>query len=499
MNSSIIIAAIVAFALTFLTGLILFIRGLRGRWLDSHPYCRKCRYNLTGQTSEKCPECGMELSGDTVAFRIRKRRRISLTFGGIILSIIFLTIAPLGIGSVRAKLSNPKRYEYYPLSVLLYFAERDDAAAFDELFRRHDKDLYSQEQARSIVERAISSHEKQTKPPAVLTPLVPPCVLPNQHAFAYEAWADLIMELNDMIALTPLQRDRFFSNVAGDPNVKIRPKMVFGNELTYSVQWQMKGSNQLVCREISTIGVDGKERTLHGPPIHLPTHAGGNMTSRIMLRPQLEPGTHRIEIITRQSFRTAANDAEADSAMQEMMNDSSQPDYLQVAARLDKVVPPLWSRTVSQFVEVEVLPESEKNSAKLILNDDTVTDWKAGINCEITAVAVDEKNSFLEEPYLLVTVNMNFRPRLDRCLAFKVSALAGGRGMDLGTMTIHPNVDARIGYSLRALDTEPPAVQFDKIILRSSADAAELTTDCFEIPDIELEYGPIEIKRSNNP
>lgn len=497
MNSSIIIAAVVAFALTLLTGLILFIRGLRGRWLDSHPYCRKCRYNLTGQTSEKCPECGTTLDPRIVAFRVRKRRRVTLAMGALLLFIPLALVAPLGIGGVRIKIRQANWYEYYPLSVLMYFADRNDGLALYDLQRRVIEDLLSREQVLLVLDRAIESHEREISS-TECRPLDIPSWHSPYYACAYQAWADLVVELSEIAPLTPAQRVRFFSNVAGDPNVKIRPKMVFGNELTYSVQWQMKGSNQLVCREISTIVVDGKERTLHGPPVHIPTYTGGNMTSGIIPQPRLEPGTHRIEVVTRQSFRTAADDAEAETVMQEMINASSRPDYLQIAARLDKEVPRLWTRTVSKFVEVEVLPASEKNSAKLVSGDGNVETLKAGITCEISAVAIDEKNSFLGEPYVLVNLRMNFRPKLDRCLAFKVTALADHRELDLGTMTIHPNVDG-IGYTLRTPDSEPLAAQFDKLILRASAEAAELTTDCFEIPDIELEYGPIEIKRSNDP
>jgi hypothetical protein len=44
-------------------GLILLIIGLRGWRIDDHPWCRKCRYDLSGlDEPAACPECGADLA-----------------------------------------------------------------------------------------------------------------------------------------------------------------------------------------------------------------------------------------------------------------------------------------------------------------------------------------------------------------------------------------------------------------------------------------------------
>ncbi|NJL31404.1 MAG: hypothetical protein HC898_07100 [Phycisphaerales bacterium] len=47
-----------------LAGLVLLWRGIRGRLVDDHPYCRGCKFDLTGLPAERtaCPECGHDLT-----------------------------------------------------------------------------------------------------------------------------------------------------------------------------------------------------------------------------------------------------------------------------------------------------------------------------------------------------------------------------------------------------------------------------------------------------
>lgn len=80
-------------ALTLL-GALLAIMGRRGRRIDDHPLCRKCGYDLTGrpETSDRCAECGAELSARRairVGNRLPSRR---LFWGGLSLTAISLLL-----------------------------------------------------------------------------------------------------------------------------------------------------------------------------------------------------------------------------------------------------------------------------------------------------------------------------------------------------------------------------------------------------------------------
>jgi len=53
----------ILFILPTLIGVSVFWRGWRGRRIDNHPWCRKCRFDLHGlwPGAARCPECGIDL------------------------------------------------------------------------------------------------------------------------------------------------------------------------------------------------------------------------------------------------------------------------------------------------------------------------------------------------------------------------------------------------------------------------------------------------------
>lgn len=64
----------VLFGLLMLTaGLALLKKGLRPRRKGTDPHCRHCEYNLTGNVSGICPECGHPWTPDAVAIGHRQR------------------------------------------------------------------------------------------------------------------------------------------------------------------------------------------------------------------------------------------------------------------------------------------------------------------------------------------------------------------------------------------------------------------------------------------
>lgn len=85
-----------AIAVVMTLGVLGVALGMRGRAVDDHPICRRCRYDLVGQPAEtpKCPECGADLLRPRATRRgNRVRRRGPFTVG------VVLILAAIGAGT----------------------------------------------------------------------------------------------------------------------------------------------------------------------------------------------------------------------------------------------------------------------------------------------------------------------------------------------------------------------------------------------------------------
>lgn len=70
--------------LAFLLGLTLLTLALRGRRINDHPICRRCKFDLVGiyPGVKHCPECGVSLVGHTTPRKGRRRRSPRLVLSG---------------------------------------------------------------------------------------------------------------------------------------------------------------------------------------------------------------------------------------------------------------------------------------------------------------------------------------------------------------------------------------------------------------------------------
>jgi hypothetical protein len=84
-------AWLAAAGLTLLVGLLLLLRGWRGRRVGEEPHCARCKYNLFGLERTRCPECGADVSAaKSVLIGQRVRRQKAITTGAT-LSVIAAT------------------------------------------------------------------------------------------------------------------------------------------------------------------------------------------------------------------------------------------------------------------------------------------------------------------------------------------------------------------------------------------------------------------------
>lgn len=128
---------IVALPAALVVGLVLLIVGLRGRRVGEEPRCRKCKYELTGLTTDRCPECGTTITPETTVYGLRCRRAAFWIPGALLL---LMTASGAGVG-VYVRVKN-LTYRDYPVYVLTWLAGRDDRQALSELrFRLLQKKL----------------------------------------------------------------------------------------------------------------------------------------------------------------------------------------------------------------------------------------------------------------------------------------------------------------------------------------------------------------------
>ena len=118
---------LIGFALLLIVGVCLLLVGLRGRRVDDHPLCRRCRFDLTGRptSSDRCPECGSDLGTPRAMVVGHRRRRRGLLAGGV--ALLVLTV---GVGGVLGwgRANQVNWLTYAPVRYLLHEATSADPA-----------------------------------------------------------------------------------------------------------------------------------------------------------------------------------------------------------------------------------------------------------------------------------------------------------------------------------------------------------------------------------
>lgn len=143
-------------------GSTLLAFGLRGRRLDSHPTCRRCRFDLVGLDKPAlCPECGAPLEGThrghprVVVGNWRRRR--SLIASGL---VVLLLACSLWSYSTWKNRSGPGWVTQAPTWWLMIESRSKDPAAVEpilaELLARRARGKLSDANTRTLVERALA-------------------------------------------------------------------------------------------------------------------------------------------------------------------------------------------------------------------------------------------------------------------------------------------------------------------------------------------------------
>ncbi len=150
-------------ALAVTGGLILLIRGWRGRRVGQEPHCGKCGYNLSGASGNRCSECGASLDERTIVAGVRQRRTGALIAGTVILLIGMAVGTPVA----RRAYNSVDWYRHYPLSWLQNKLQSGDTKALIEMARRFRDGQLTDDEREQIFAALLTRHRQQPPPGGV--------------------------------------------------------------------------------------------------------------------------------------------------------------------------------------------------------------------------------------------------------------------------------------------------------------------------------------------
>ncbi len=119
-------------------------------------YCGKCNYNLTGNTSGVCPECGQRLSPQTTRFGLRKTNHV--IFGcGVVIVVLGL---PWTVDGLRYALQQDW-YQWYPTFMVLGDLEEEDTRpkAIGEIRRRITAETIREGDLPGVAEKLVELYD----------------------------------------------------------------------------------------------------------------------------------------------------------------------------------------------------------------------------------------------------------------------------------------------------------------------------------------------------
>lgn len=222
-----------------------------GRRVGDTPFCRKCRYNLTGVTIDdagaRCPECGIDVTVRTPLRGSRPSRpaaRIATTF------IALLTIGVFGLAFSQAA-GRIKPIQYLPESWLIARVERgvglQASDAFTELLRRQALWPLSPKTIARLIEAELKEQAAASKP-----------MSPGQ-GFTARMLEDLTTRIAAGEA-SEAQIKRFVANAMKPMQVRTRPRVPRNREMLAEFDLLTLVGQKLELRTSSLdVRVDGKK------------------------------------------------------------------------------------------------------------------------------------------------------------------------------------------------------------------------------------------------
>ena len=439
--------------LVFVVGLVLLIRGLRGRRVDDHPICRRCGFDLFNRpaSSERCPECGADLHGPHAIQQGHRQRRGGLIGAGSFL----LAIVLLGVGFFAwVTLSSSNWWQRAPVWWLRYEAGSVDPksrdAALAELIARIAAGKLSQARIDQLADRALTYQGDKAK-----------AWIPG--------WGDFVEAAE---AASKLSSDRWQKYLAQAPNLRLelRSDINRGDRLYY---WLRSGNarignraNFYVNYEGQSWDVDSIRNTKNGGVgggTNLSLHGNGGLgTSFDLSDPsnQLADGTHTVRYTV----------------------------DLKIDRNWSSGAKPMATTRYTVTGTFNLHPASQP---VVTINHDP--SYRAGVEAALSCNHAEYGTSWSPKQ-LNVTISVS---KLPVGVGYDVFARINGKDTKLGSFACPKNPDTGgfgFGNAVPAFD----AATVD-LVLKPSSDAAIGTTNTFEIWEGEVILKNVPVKRNTPP
>lgn len=375
---------ITLFTLLFLTGLLLFFLGRRGRTINDHPVCAKCHFDLVGVYPDAliCPECGADLSHPSAVrhgVRVPRRR---MKFAGILTLALALVLGS-GWGYTAATGADINRY--LPTPWLIARASTASPAAalkpLKELQRRKDAGELHRGHIAKLVDVALDLQSDDTRP-------------------WHESWGDFIESAYATGDLTDDAYSQFLRNaVVIEP--EIRDTIREGTPLPIKLATQLGrgGASTAVVlqNEITAIELDGQPVKRFGRSYSstmLQPGGTGSSTSQEPIGGQ--PGDHVVRVVWKLSRLNAVGSSAppldewtleqtanvrilpADARIIELRKDAAARDTFAAGLTIESATA---ARNVDGAVEVRISFRSEERSLPIAMEAVLRTDqqeWNLG-------------------------------------------------------------------------------------------------------------------------
>ncbi len=269
-------------------GAVLFVLGFRGRRLNDHPVCRKCRFDLFGLPNDaaRCPECGRDITTRrSTRVGVRKRRPVMLTLG------VLLLVVGLGLGGVFtwSRARNVDWNPYKPTWLLLWETGTSNAARLDgvinELHARWSRGELSDGAVRTLIADGLARQgDPNAAWPVQWSNLIEDAIL--QGKVSKE---DTLLYFQQAVKATIDWRQRLYSGTSWPVRVSMSEDRAGDGSSSQSQLW--------LRRQIKTLRVGDVDlaSTMRGSISGGTFSRGGRSASSIAMPLSLPDGTYEVD------------------------------------------------------------------------------------------------------------------------------------------------------------------------------------------------------------